>query len=907
MTSLVSLWNRLVGAGRREREAKELEEEIQFHREMLERDALRAGIPVTDAPYAARRRFGNQTYIREESGDMWRIQPIETVTQDVRYALRFLRRTPVFTAVAILSLALGIGANTAVFTLINAAMVRALPVPEPDRLVMLEPARGSSNVQQVFPHPYFRELDSANTVFDGMFAVSRETGIASIDRGNGPISLPNGAALVSGKYFSTLRVRPAMGRLLDPSDDVTRKGHPVVVVSHAFWQKSLGGDPQIVGARVRVNDVPMTIVGVAPEGFEGTQTGEKIDLYVPVLMAHVGLRSAEAPMLDERGDWWLYVMGRLKPGVTREQAQAELSVLFKRALLANPPFNKSNVKGMAELQSARVILYDGRSGFANLRRRFAKPLTVLAGMSAIVLLIACTNLASLLSARAATRRKEIAIRLSMGAARRRLLRQLLTESAILSTAGALAGAFVAYGGAKALVAIASRGRNPLQIDASPDWVVIAFTAAIAIGTTLLFGIVPALQATRLDLAPSLRAGGAAGRGRGTIRLGKMLVAVQVALSVLLVFGGSLFVRSLQRMYATDVGFNHENVTLFRMDPRRVGYKGMALANFYSTVFERVRAIPGVTAVTSSSHIMFTGAQSGFGATIDGYTPPPNEMADITRVITAEGYFEMMGIPLKMGRQLNSADRSGRPRFAVVNETFVRQYVPSGQPLGKRFYGGTGDTSGTTIVGVVADNKFRNYREPPPPIAYWTFASDTSFRGPAQALFVRIDPNIPNVVPAIRREIAAIDRNVEITLVRSLDDQIAGSVSNEKIVATLSGFFGAFALILAMIGLYGLMAYAVTSRTREIGIRIALGAESDRVAGSVMAEALGLVAIGLVIGVPGALAASKVGQALLYGMSPGDVPTMAITAGLLALVAAISASIPALRAARIDPVGMLRSE
>jgi predicted permease len=480
---------------------------------------------------------------------------------------------------------------------------------------------------------------------------------------------------------------------------------------------------------------------------------------------------------------------------------------------------------------------------------------------------------------------------------------------LLSTAGALIGAFIAYAGAQMLVAVASRGRAPMSITTSPDWRVIGFITAVAIGTALLFGIVPALQATKLDLAGSLRSGAAAGRGRGTIRLGKMLIATQVALSVLLVFGGSLFVRSLQRLYATDVGFNHANVIVLRMDPRRVGYKGTALASLYSTMLERTRAIPGVKAATLSSHTPFTGAQSGFGGRVDGYTPPPDEMADITRVITAEGYFEMMGIPLRSGRQLTADDRvgGGGPRFAVVNESFVRTYVPSGEPLGKRFYRGSEDTLGTTIVGVVADNKFTNFRLPVPPIAYWTLESDTTFRGATQSLFVRVDPDIPNVVPALRATIAAIDRSVEVLGVRSLDEQIAGTVSNERLVATLSAFFGVFALVLAMIGLYGLMAYAVTSRTRDIGIRIALGAESDRVARSVLMEALTLVGIGLAIGVPAALVASRVGQALLYGMTAGDVPTMLITAGLLAFVAAIAAAIPAWRASRIDPVGMLRSE
>ena len=907
MTWLVSLWNRLTGARRREREAAELEEEIRFHREMLERDAASAGLAPEAAHYAARRQLGNQTFIREESREMWRIQPVEMLVQDIRYALRFLRRSPIFTSVAVLSLALGIGANSAVFTLINALIVKSLPVREPGQLVLLEPRRGD-NIQRVFPHPYFRFLDSTNTVLEGMFAVSRESGV-SVDRGNGAEPLPNGAALVSGKYFSTLGVRPAMGRLLGPEDDVTRKGHPVAVISFEFWRRTFGSDEDIVGRTVRVNSVPMTIVGVAPEGFFGTQVGEKVDLYLPLLMASVAHRSPDSGVLDERGDWWLYVMGRVKPGVSREQASAELSLLFKRGLLSDPPFARTNASGMAELAQASVQLSDASSGLADLRRRFAKPLIVLAGMSAIVLLIACTNLASLLSARAVARRKEIAIRLSMGASRQRLLRQLLTESVLLSSAGALLGTFLAFAGARGLLAIASRGRPQLWISLTPDWRVVGFTALVAVGTAILFGIFPALQATRLELAPSLRAGASTGRGRGAIRFGKMLIATQVALSVLLVFGGSLFVRSLQRIYSTELGFDQANVVVFRMDPRRVGYRGSALASLYSTILERTRGVPGVRAATLASHVPFTGAQSGFGGSVDGYTPPPGEQADITRVITAPDYFEFMRVPLRAGRRMAVTDigGGGGPRFAVVNESFVKHYVPSGRPLGRRLYYGGADSIGMEIVGVVADAKFNSFREPAPPIAYWPYAADTSFRGPAQALFVRVDPSIPNVTESVRAAIASIDRNVEILSVRSLDAQIDASISNERIVATLSAFFGAFALVLAIVGLYGLMAYAVASRARDIGIRIALGAAADRVGRSVFLEALTLVAVGVVIGLPAAFVASRVGQALLYGMTPGDIPTMLITAGLLGLVAAGAAAVPAWRATRIDPVGMLRSE
>ncbi|HET9426213.1 MAG TPA: ABC transporter permease [Gemmatimonadaceae bacterium] len=905
MMGIVSLLRRIAAARRRGLERAELDEEIRFHHEMLERDATLAGMSPADARHAARRKFGNRTFISEESGDMWRIQPLETIGHDIRYAVRFLRRSPAFTFVAIVSLALGIGANSAVFTLINAVMVRSLPVANPEQLVLLEPARGE-NVQQVFPHPYFRSLDSSNTVLDGMFAASREPNV-SIDRGSGAEALPSGASLVSGKFFQTLGLRPAIGRLIGPGDDVSRRGHPVVVLSHELWRRSFGGDSGVVGSSLRVNGTPMTIIGVAPEHFSGIQVGEKPDLYMPLLMAHVAHRG-DGGALDERGDWWLYVMGRLKPGVTREHAAAELSMLFRRDLLADPPFNRSNLKGMADLQRATVIVSEASSGLAQLRRRFARPLVVLAGMAAIVLLIACTNLASLLSARAAARRKEIAIRLSMGAARGRLLRQLLTESLLLSSAGAVLGLFFAYSAARALLAIASRGRAPLWIEVTPDWRVLAFTAVIAIGTAIVFGVVPALQSTRLELAPSLRSGASAGRGRGTIRLGKTLIAAQVALSVLLVFGGSLFARSLQRLYATEVGFDRGGLVVFRMDPRRVGYGGGQLAAFYAELHDRARSLPGVKAAFLASHVPFTGAQSGFGGRVDGYTPPPDEMADITRVITSDDYFQAMGIALRQGRlpgRADAGDGSG-PRFAVVNESFVRHYVPSSRPVGKRFYRG-GDSVGTTIVGVVADVKFNSFRDPTPPIAYWTYTADTAFRGPAQSLFVRVDPDVPGVVPSIRALVSSLDRNVEILGVRQLDAQIDATISNERIVASLSGFFGIFALVLAMIGLYGLMAYAVTSRSREIGIRIALGADGSRVARSVMTEALALVAVGLAIGVPAALASGRVGEALLYGMSGADAPAMALTTALLAAVAIFAAAIPAWRASRIDPAGMLRTE
>jgi predicted permease len=901
-----SLWNRLRALSAREAEARDLDEEMAFHRELLERDAAHRGIDPVEARYRARRQLGNATWFREESKDMWRIQPIENIAQDIRYALRFLRRSPAFTSVAILSLALGIGANTAIFSLINAISVRPLPVADPGSLVLLEPVR-FENVQSVFSYPYFKALDTTNTVLDGLFAMSRMSGI-SIDRGNGPEQLANGATLVSGGYFPTLGIRPAVGRLLNRDDDRIVNGHQVVVLSYDLWQQAFGGDMAVVGRSLRVNGTSLTIVGVTPAGFSGMQAGERSDLYLPLMMAGVATRG-DATMLEERGDWWLYVMGRRKAGVTNERAASELSVLFKREILANPPFARTNTEGMAQLDYAAVRVTGARSGLATLRRQFEKPLLLLAGMAAIVLLVACINLASLLSARAAARRREVAIRLSMGAGRQRLLRQLLTESLLLAVGGAALGVTLAYGGAEGLLLAASRGRVPMTLEIRPDWRVLIFTLALMLATSILFGLVPALQATKLQLASTLRAGGSAGRGRGSIRLGKVLIGSQVAFSVLLVFAASLFVRSLQRLHATDLGFNQRSAIAVRADPRRSGYRGSALRGFYDQLLARARTMPGARAATLTTHVPFSGSQSGFRAKIDGFTPSPGNHADITRVVIGDDYFRTTGIPLRSGRLLTAddiGDGSG-PRFAVVNESFVRTFVPGGSPLGKRFYRGPNDSTGVTIVGVVADVRFNDYREPTPPIAYWQYASDTTFGGPPLSLFVRVDPNLQNVTQSIRSLYASIDRNVEVLGVRQLEAMIDATISNERMVASLSGFFGGFALVLAMIGLYGLMAYAVTSRTRELGIRIALGAESKRVARSVVMEAMTVVFIGIAVGLPLALAAAKVGRALLFGLQPSDAPTLAITVALLAVVAVIAVALPAWRASRIDPVTMLRTE
>jgi len=901
-TRLVSLWNRARAIGHRDELDADLAEEMRIHRELLERDRRAMGASADDAHYAARRRFGNQTQVAEESRDMWSFGSIETWLQDIRYAARFLRRSPGFTLVAILSLGLGIGANTAVFTLINAVLVRSLPVRDPASLMLVEPSRNGTDTASVFSYPYYEALRDENTVFDGLMASSDASGLV-VDHGQGPETLPNGALLVSGNYFPTLGVRPLAGRLFTREDDRIPGGHPVAVISHRYWQRAFGADPRAVGRDINVNGRVLTIVGITPPEFFGTQVGENPDLYLTMMMDVVANRGGSERA--ERGDWWIEVMGRLKPGVSAQQAASQLTTIFRRDMLQYSEM-ASDPKSRPQVERAHVAVTDASAGLASLRRRFSKPLLVLAGMSALVLLIACTNIASLMVARGAARRREMAVRVSLGAGRKRLVRQMLTESVLLALLGGGVALAIAFIGNRLLLTIFQTGRAALNLDMRPDARVLGFTALVALVSGIAFGIAPAFNALRVDLTHALKEGAGSGRARGTLRLGKLLIVSQVAFSVLLLFGASLFVRSLQRLNSVDLGFRKDGILMVRLNGGQAGYRGSRLTALYAQIFDRLGAVPGVREVAFVSHPPFSMSESGFGAKIEGYTPPEGEFADVTRVIVSPNYFSFIGIPLRAGRMLTDADAAAVPRYVVVNETFAKQYASGSSPVGRHIYPGGKTDVGIEIVGAVGDAKFNSLREPPPPVAYWIFRGDTARLGYA-TFMMKTDPAASRVVTDVRSAIASVDRQLAVLSVKTLDAQIDASISNERVVATLSGFYGSLALALAMIGLYGVMNYAVTRRTRELGVRIALGAERASVLGLVLRETLVLVTLGAAIGIPVALALGKLGSALLYDLSPTDVPTMVITTAILFAIAVLAGWWPARRAASIDPLTALRSE
>ncbi len=891
-TGLVSLWNRLRAVARRDALADEIAEEMRFHREMLERDL--------GAPSGARR-FGNQTFLKEESREMWSLGSIEVWMQDVRYAVRFLRRSPVFALVAVLSLALGIGANTAVFTLIDAVLLKSLPVHDPQSLVLLQPVPTGTDTFTVFAYPYFKAIESQNTVFSGMFA-SAELSTVTVDAGHGTETLPSGALLVTGGYFPVLGVQPALGRLLSASDDVTPGGHPVVVLSYGYWQRAFGGDSSALGRTLDVNGAPLTVVGVTPSDFFGTQVGSSPDVYVPIMM-DVALQHGESQRA-ETGDWWIDVMARLKPGVTREQAAAQLAVLLRRGLRVDRPSAPAQV--IEAGSKAFIVVTDASRGLEALSRRFSKPLIVLGAMAALVLLIACTNLASLLVSRAAARRREIAVRLSLGAGRARLVRQLLTESALLSILGAAAGLLVAEVGDRALLGVIQTGRRALDLSLHPDGRVLAFTIAVSIVTTLLFGVVPAVTAARVDVAPALKEdSGGSGRSRGSLRLGKTLVVTQVALSVLLLFGATLFVRSLRRLESVNLGFRHDKMLIVRLNPRPIGYSGPRLAALYDQLLARTASIPGVQSAAFVSHPPFGGGSSSFNAPIEGYRSPTDEPPEVTRVIVSANYFQQLGIPLRQGRLLTGTDEGdgGWPRAVVVNETFAKKFGGETSVVGRHI-----NLPGKPIeiVGVVGDATFNSVRREPPPVAYWLIGAD-SMRLAFGSLVLRTDRPLADIGTDIRSAIASVDRRLPIVAMRTFDAQIDATIANERAVALLSGFFGVLALVLAMVGLYGIMSYTVTRRTREFGVRMALGASGGHVVELVLRETLVLVAAGVLLGIPAALLAGRVGASLLYDLSPTDPLTLVVTTGLLVAVAAVAGLIPARRAAAIDPLLALRAE
>jgi putative ABC transport system permease protein len=816
---------------------------------------------------------------------MWRWNSIERLWQDVRYALRMTRRTPGFTAVAVLSLALSIGANTAIFSLINTLMLRMLPVHEPEQLVELLTKYPGEPRTNGFSWQSYEHLRDHNHVFSGLIGVAPSR--FSL-RGEDQPETVNGEYVV-GNYFPVLGVKPAIGRLIGPEDDYMGvAGSAVAVVSWSFWKNRFNLDPAILGKRVIVGDVPLTVVGVTQREFSGLQVGSRPDIWL--------LRTTS----DRTG---LNLMGRLKPGMSIEQARAEMTVLYQWTIEERAKTSKDPL-----IRQLRIEVEPAGAGFSRLRDQFAKPLLLLMAVVGLLLLIACTNVASMLLARGAARQREMALRVSLGAGRFRLVRQVFTESLLLSAAGSLLGVFLAYFGTEGLVGIMASGRqipglpHRVEIQVQPDVHVLLFTAGAALLTGVLFGLAPAWNAFASAPASSLREIGMAGETRFRRLFGKSLVVAQVALSVVLLSAAGLFVRHLSNLQHLDLGFRRDHVLLVTLDPARSGYDRERLSRVYPELLDRLETIPGVRSATLSAVTPISGAGASRFANAEGYQDKLGERRYISLNWVAPKYFETLGTPLLSGRDFNIQDQ-GRSRVAIVNQAMARYYFAGGSPIGKHVTF-DGDSKPSEIVGVVGDAKYTGMREATPRTIYFNaFQEGRVFS--QFALRTSVEPAA--VASEVRRTVRELLKMVPVVRVTTLADQVDASIVPERLIATLSGLFGALGSLLAAIGLYGLLAYTVARRINEIGIRMALGATRSDITRMVLGDAMGTVFAGLMIGAPIASWGKRFAGSLIQDLPAKSLVPIAFGAVAMIAVALLAAYMPARRAARVDPMEALWHE
>jgi len=893
-------WSRFFHRGRWDEErTRELEDYLARETE----DNIARGMTAEDAARAARRKLGNATRIREEIYDMNTLHLVETTWQDLRYGLRLLRRTPAFSIVAILTLALGTGANAAIFQLVNSLRLRPLPVEKPQELVWVDvDTQGIGRTGWMMSRrgrmtqALWDALRREQHAFSQVFAFGLTKWNLAAD---GESRLADGM-YVSGNFFGALGVRAHVGRVLNDADDRTGCGTAGAVLSYGFWKARYGGNAAIVGQPITLDGYPFEIVGVTPPGFFGVEVGRAFDVAVP-LCAEPLVRG-ENSGFGHPERWFLDTMARLNPGWTVETANAHLKTLSPAIFAANipPTYNAETTKGYLQFIFTAA---PGETGVSGLRKTYASQLWILLAATGIVLLIACANLANLMLARATARDREVAVRLAIGASRLRIVRQMLAESLLIAACGAAGGALLARWVSAWLVAFLSSEYDRLFLDLTPDWRVFGFIALIAVATCLLFGLSPALAVTGTNPGRTIQAGGRSttdSRERFTLR--RALVAVQIALSTMLVVGAVLFGRTLRNIVSVDPGFQPDGVMVVEADLRRTRIQPAARPAAHQEILDRVRAVPGIATVAEAFIPPISGSVWNQRIVIGGVVQ--NGSVNFNQV--SGEYFAVLGVPVIAGRTFDSRDRPGAPKAVIVNQTFAHRYFSGTSPLGQTFQyepSGQGPQPDFHIVGVVKDTKYVDLREDFVPIVYLAAAQDEQ-PGPSLSMVVRSDLSPASLTPGITRAITDATPGVSLTYY-TVPGFIRESLKIERLMATLSGFFGVLAMIIAVVGLYGVMSYLVTRRKVEIGIRMALGADPHVVVRMVLAETGVLVAVGLVAGILLAIAGSSWAQSLLYALKPWDPSSLSLAAGALALVSLVAAWFPARRASRVSPASALR--
>ena len=884
---------------------EDLAEELQFHLQIEIEKNVKAGMTPEEARYAALRTFGGIEQIKEECRDVRRARHIEDLWQDVHFGFRMLLKNPGFTAVAVITLALGIGANTAIFTLIDQVILRLLPVKSPEQLVLLGthgPYWGLNLGPNTFSYPMYRDLRDHNEVFEGVAArysidVSFSYG-GQNERGHGE--------LVSGNYFEVLGVPSVLGRTFTPSDDTVPSAHPLVVLSFDYWRRRFGADPAILNQTLNINNHPMTVIGIAARGFHGYEVGQPVDMFVPLMM-----KAQMTPTwneLEDRRAWWLNVIARLRPGVIRAHAEAAINVLHRQMLQREvKDIEEQSEQFRAQYVNQHLQLLAGGKGLSMLREQVSEPLLVLMGMVAFVLLIACANLAGLLVARGASRQKEVAVRLSLGATRRRVICQLLVEGLLLAVTGGTLGLLVANWVGNILLTMQPFEGITRQFTARPDLRILGFTMVLSLLTGLFFSLVPALQATRLELASLLKdeAGTASGTGH-QVWFRKALIVGEVALSLVLLVGTGLFARSLYNLQHVDPGLKTDHLISFSIDPSQDGYSQVRMRSLFQSLQEKLSMLPGVRAVSMAQFPALTGSEPRMTIKVEGYRSREDEGMSPVLNFVGPRYFSTMGIPLVAGREFTSRDGPSAPKVVIINEKMARYFFGGENPIGRHIGpAGVKDPIDIEIVGVVKDSKTITVRDDVAQCMYFPYQQDETLS--IMTFYARTVQPPEEMANSLQQVVRESDPSLPVFELKSVKLQVGESLFIDRIIATLSASFGLFATLLVAVGLYGITAYSVARRTRELGIRVALGATRSDVLRLVMREVVLMTALGVAIGLPAALALCQVIRSVLFGLTSYDPLALIFATVLLVFVTFLSGLLPAHWATRIDPMVALRYE